>query len=129
MAATERQRAEPAPETGDQHLRSTREVIGYHVQARDGEIGHIADLLMDDERWALRYLIVDTRNWWPGKEVVVAPPWITAVSWKDRAVMVDLTRDAIKASPEYDPARLTRDYEQQLHRHHERAGYWEDPLT
>jgi uncharacterized protein YrrD len=49
------------------HLRSTHEVRGYHIQAADGEIGHVEDFIIDDETWAIRYLIIDTRNWWPGK--------------------------------------------------------------
>jgi len=93
---------------GDTHLRSTREVIGYHIRASDGELGHIHDFVMDDETWAVRYLVVDTRNWWPGKQVLVAPARISAVSWNDRTVNVDLSRDVIKAGPEYDPAQLNQ---------------------
>jgi len=52
--------------TWDRHLRSTHEVTGYHLQALDGEIGHIEDFVIDDETWAIRYLIVGTKNWWPG---------------------------------------------------------------
>lgn len=68
-------------ERGDPHLRSTREVIGYHIQALDGEIGHVEDFIVDDANWAIRYMVVDTRNWWPGKKVLVSPQWIKAVSW------------------------------------------------
>ncbi|MGB9470216.1 MAG: hypothetical protein WBQ59_12785, partial [Candidatus Acidiferrum sp.] len=50
---------------GDPHLRSTRAVTGYHIQAKDGEVGHVGDFIVDDETWAIRYLIVDTKNWWP----------------------------------------------------------------
>jgi hypothetical protein len=52
----------------DPHLRSTHQVTDYHIQAKDGEIGHVEDFIIDDETWAIRYLIVDTRNWWPGKK-------------------------------------------------------------
>lgn len=51
----------------DPHLRSTKDVTGRDIQARDGEIGHVEDFVIDDETWAIRYLIVDTRNWWPGR--------------------------------------------------------------
>lgn len=109
----------------DTHLRSAAEVRGYHVEARDGEIGHVEDFIIDDESWAIRYLIVATRNWWPGKKVLVSPNWIERVSWDDSKVVVNLSRDAIKQSPEFtDESLLSRDYEDALHRHYDRPGYW-----
>ena len=87
----------------------------------DGEIGHVEDFIIDDETWAIRYLIVDTHNWWPGKKVLVSPQWIERVSWGERKVFVNLSREAIKQSPEYtDESLLTRDYEIGLHRHYNR---------
>jgi hypothetical protein len=109
----------------DPHLRSTDAVTGHHLQATDGEIGHVEDFIIDDESWAIRYLIVDTRNWWPGKKVLVSPMWIERMSWSEQKVFVKLSRDAIKASPEYtDEAFITRDYESGLFRHYGRDGYW-----
>lgn len=114
-------------EPGDPHLRGTKEVTGYHIRARDGEIGHVEDFVIDDTSWAIRYMVVDTRNWFPGKKVLVSPRWIEAVSWAERIVAVDLTRDAIKQSPEYDPSTLlNREYETRLYRHYGRSAYWED---
>jgi uncharacterized protein YrrD len=114
----------------DRHLRSTHDVSGNHVEAADGEIGHIDDFIIDDKNWAIRYLIIDTRNWWPGKKVVISPQWIESANWGDSKVFVDLVREAIKESPEYsDEALLTRDYETLLHRHYNRQGYWEDEVT
>ena len=60
-------------EAWDPHLRSTSEVTGYHIQALDGEIGHVEDFIIDDETWSIRYLVVDTKNWWAGKRVLVSP--------------------------------------------------------
>ena len=85
----------------DPHLRSTHDVSGYHIHAADGEIGHVEDFIIDDETWAIRYLIVDTRNWWPGKKVLISPQWIERVSWSESKVFVNLSREAIKQSPEY----------------------------
>jgi hypothetical protein len=111
----------------DPHLRSTHDVSGHHVQATDGEIGHVEDFIIDDQTWAIRYLIVDTRNWWQGKKVLVSTQWIDDVSWSERKVFVNLTRDAIKQSPEYtEKSLLTRDYEAGLNRHYNRQGYWVD---
>jgi uncharacterized protein YrrD len=113
--------------TWDPYLRSTKDVTGHHIQAADGEIGHVEDFIIDDETWAIRYLIINTQNWWPGKKVLVSPQWIERVSWLESKVFVNLTRETIKQSPEYtEESLLTRDYETGLHRHYNRQGYWVD---
>lgn len=111
----------------DSHLRSTADVTGYDIQASDDSIGHVQDFIFDDDSWSIRYLVVDTVNWWPGgKKVLVATRWIDRIDWDQRKVFMSLTRDAIKKSPEYDEASLLdRQYEEQLHDAHERGGYWE----
>jgi uncharacterized protein YrrD len=108
---------------GDPDLRSTHDVAGHHVQALDGEIGHVKDFMIDVEAWAIRYLIVDTRDWLPGKKVLIAPQWIQKVRWDRREVAIDLSREAIEQAPEYTEA-LNRDQEIALHRHYNRKGYW-----
>ncbi|MBF0100680.1 MAG: PRC-barrel domain-containing protein [Desulfobacterales bacterium] len=111
----------------DPHLRSTNEVIGYHIQASDGEIGHVEDFIIEDNTWSIRYLIVNTHNWWPGKKVLVSPPWIERVSWNESKVFFNIPREIIKQSPEYsEEYLLTRDYEALLHRHYNRQEYWID---
>ena len=68
---------------------------------------------------------MSTRNWWPGKHVLVSPEWIERVSWSELKVFAKLSREAIKASPEYrEEALITRDYESGLFRHYGRDGYW-----
>jgi len=121
MAARERETP-----SGDPTLRSSRDVTGYYIAALDGEIGHVDDFLVEDRAWAIRYLLVATRNWWPGKKVLISPEWIKTVSWADSQVQVDLRRDEIKAAPEYDPSRpFDREYESRLIEHHNRRKYWE----
>lgn len=103
----------------DPKLRSTDEVDGYHIEATDGEVGHVKDFLFDSETWAIRYLVVSTLNWWPGKKVLVSPQWIESVSWPDRKVYVNIARDTIKNSPEYtEEIILNSDYEFKLQEHH-----------
>ncbi len=112
-------------ETGDPHLRSVQEVLGYYIEATDGDIGHVEDFLLDDSSWAVRYMLVDTKNWWPGKKTLVAPDWIRSIRWTDSRVQVDLSREAVKRAPEYDPtAPVSRDYETRLYGAHGRVGYW-----
>ena len=112
-------------ETWDPTLRSTKAVTGYHIHATDGEIGHVEDFIIDDETWAIRYLVIDTRNWWPGKKILVSPEWIEQINWSAAKVIVNLSRESIKQAPEYvESTPLSRDYETQLHGHYQRQGYW-----
>jgi len=106
------------------HLRGAKEVMGYYIEATDGDIGHVDDFVVDDDTWEIRYMVVDTKNWWPGEKVLVAPEWIERVSWSDSRVYVDLTREAIQSGPEFDADRLNRDYEERLYKHYDRPGYW-----
>lgn len=111
----------------DPHLRSCNAVAGYHLSATDGEIGHVAGYLVDEHTWAIRYLIVDTSNWWMGHKVLVAPGWITGVHWSGKTVAVDLSREAVKAAPVYDPtAEWSHQMDLDLHRHYGPVGYGPD---
>jgi hypothetical protein len=111
--------------SNDSHLRSTREVTGYHIKAEDGEVGHLEDFLFDDESWEIRYAIIDTKNWWPGKKVLVRPQWIRQMSWSEREIYTSISRETIRQSPPWDPNRpLSREYELRLHQHYGYAPYW-----
>ena len=112
-------------QSNDPHLRSAGEVTGYYIEANDGDIGHVEDFIVDDEDWAIRYMLVDTKNWWPGKKVVVSPSWIERVSWADSRVYVNDSRDNIRQAPEYQPDALNRSYETKLHQHYNRPPYWD----
>jgi hypothetical protein len=114
---------------GDPDLRSTNAVRGYHIHASDGPVGHVDDFIIDDEAWAIRYLIVDTKDWLPGRRVLISPRWIERVSWKQKQVSITLSRDAIQQAPEYgDESHVTRDYEATLHDHYNSPGYWTNEL-
>jgi hypothetical protein len=114
----------------DLHLRSTGDATGHHIEALNGEIGHVEDFVIDDETWAIRYIIVDTHNWLPGKKVLVATQWVERVSWDERKVFVNLNRQTIKESPEYtEESSLTRDCETKLHEHYDRKAYWVDEMV
>lgn len=112
--------------TADVHLRSSAVVLSYDIQATDEMIGHVKDFIFDEASWAIRYLVVDTRNWWPGgKKVLVAMHWIDDISWATSTVHVKLTREQVKNSPEYQEALpVDRHYEERLHDAYDRKGYW-----
>ena len=113
-------------ERGDPCLRSVAEVSGYHVEAADGEIGQVADCIIDTMDWEIRYLVIDTRNWWPGGRVLVSPRWIKSVNWVEQKVRTDMLRETIKSCPTYNPQELIdRSYEEQLHEALGQPKYWE----
>jgi hypothetical protein len=118
-------RTEERQRDNDPHLRSCKAVVGYHIEASNGTIGHVESFLVDDESWAIRYLVVQTGHWWDGHDVLVAPQWIKSVSWEQSSVEVDLTQDALQRAPKYDPALpLTREMEIAVFKHYGRSGYW-----
>jgi hypothetical protein len=120
-----RRAAVAAREKVDTSLRGAQEVIGYHIHALDGNIGHVEDFVLEDRNWIIRYLVIDTRNWLPGRSVLIAPQWIEKISWSDSKVWIDLLRDQVKDSPSYDPsAPVNQEYETRLYDFYGRPKYW-----
>jgi sporulation protein YlmC with PRC-barrel domain len=121
--------AEPKAKTEehrDRRLRSGDEVSAYEIHAQDGEIGHVEDFVIDDETWRIRYLVVVTRNWFPGKRVLLSPEWIEEISADEREIFVNVPRSTIKAAPDYDATvPISRAFEQKLHDHYGHKAYWD----
>jgi hypothetical protein len=115
----------PAERQGDPHLRSAREVAGYHIQAQDGEIGHVEDFIVDDEAWIIRYVVVDTRNWLPGRRVLLAPDWFVSFDWHESMARTGVSKGAIQDAPACDHSQpINRDYEGRLYGYYGRPAYW-----
>ncbi len=111
-------------DAGDPDLRSIAALTGYHIEATDGAIGHLENLLLSDEDWTVRYLIIDTRNWWPGAHVLMSPYAIRSVDSTDEKITLDVSRAQVKSSPPWDPAAIiNRLSETELHRHYDWPGY------
>ena len=105
-------------------LRSCKAVTGYHIEATDGGIGHVQGMLVDEDSWAIRYLVADTSNWWLGHQVLFVPQWIQNVSWPEETVSVNLTRQAVKDAPQYDSeSHPDPNQEGDIHEHHGHSGY------
>ena len=97
-------------------------------ETADGSIGEVEDFFFDDQSWAIRYMAVDTSRWWFGKHVLISPAWIDQVSWAERKVFVNVARQAVETSPQYDRSSpILREHEAQLHAHYGRSGYWTAP--
>lgn len=106
-------------------LRSVEEVLGYDISALDGEVGHVEDFILETETWMLRYLVVDTRNWLPGRKVLLALDWIERFDWSKGTAEVNLSVERIKDSPEFDPAvAVNREHETRLYDYYGRPRYW-----
>ena len=89
------------PKLADAHLRSTLALNGYHIQATDGEIGHVIDFIVDHETWAICHLVIETGHWFSGKEIIISPKYIERISYEESKVFVSLTKEVIKNAPEY----------------------------
>jgi len=117
-------------------LREARNMVGFAIAAANGGIGYATDCYFDDAAWVIRYLIVETGFWLSNRilsreqvRILVAPAWITDVSWAPRRITVDLTRQGIQESPPYDAARLPdRPQETLIHEHYGRNGYWQSEI-
>lgn len=110
----------------ESHLRSEREVSGYKVDTADGQVGHVDDFLLDEENWAIRYLLVDTSDWLPGKNTLLPPAAVASVSWVDGSILARATKDELKNAPPFDPDRpVSRDYEAELFNYYDLKPYWQ----
>jgi 6-phosphogluconolactonase (cycloisomerase 2 family) len=106
------------------HLHSIAEVTGYRIDATDGEIGHVENFLLESATWDICYLVVDTRNWWPGKHVLMSPYGVTEIDWSERQIHVNMTRHKIETSPPWDPVVLMNQPEmKRLHAHYGWPGF------
>lgn len=108
---------------GDPNLRSISEVVGYQIQATDDEMGHVEDFIIRTDDWSIRYMVVDTKKWLPGKKVILPPGWVGPISWKDKQITVDMSSEHIRNSPEFDPTKpVNRKYETRLYDYYGRPA-------
>lgn len=109
------------------HPCSSREIIRCCVQATDGRIGHIEDFIVDDQEWVIRYIVIYTRNWLPGRKVLISPSWLNKVVWKEFRVHVGHSKREISNSPRFDPkSPVNRQYEEVLYDYYGRPQYWNE---
>jgi hypothetical protein len=107
------------------HLRSIQEVTGYDVRAADGLVGSVEDFIVDDGLWVLRYVIVDTQKFLPGRKVLIDPRWGDTIDWFGRKVNLNVLVKTVEESPEYDPSTpISREQEVRLYDFYGRPKYW-----
>ncbi len=106
-------------------LRNAREIMGYALEAQDGDVGHCKDFLLDDELWTVRYMVADTGTWLPGRKILISPGSLDEPDWASRHFPIRLTKQEMEDSPELDEdAPVSRQYEIHWSKHHGCPYYW-----
>jgi sporulation protein YlmC with PRC-barrel domain len=86
----------------DLHLRSAKTIMGYHIHASDGDVGHVSDFIFDDANWQIMYLVIDTHNWVGGKKVLIETATIKEIQWENSKAILNITTAVIKDGPVFD---------------------------
>ncbi len=84
------------------HLCSTQFVTGLHIQARDGDIGHVIDFIFEDLTWQISHVAVDTHNWIGGKKVLIPVRNIKEIKWSESKVLVNEKVESIQNGLPFD---------------------------
>lgn len=109
----------------DQSLRSSREVKGYDVYAKQEKVGYVDDFIFSADCWCFIYLVSHIGGFFSAEKLLLSPSWIKAISWEKQALEVDHTKEEILNSPRYDPSgEIKREFEEKLHDYFKRNGYW-----
>lgn len=107
-------------------LRSIKQLYGNKLGASDGDLGQVKDFYFDDQNWAIRYLIADTGNWLPGRQVLLSPYSLGRLDQAEKILRVNLTRKQIENSPSIDLHKpVSRQYEEEYYRYFGWPYYWE----
>ena len=89
-----------------------------------GPSGHVEDFLVESAGWGVRYLVIDTANWWVGQHVLISPHAVREVDWPGHRIWLDIARDQVKSSPSWNPAdTINGEFESRLHSHYNWPGY------
>jgi sporulation protein YlmC with PRC-barrel domain len=107
-------------------LRSIKQLYGGKLGASDGEIGHVKDFYFDDQNWVVRYLVVDTGSWLPGRQVLISPHAFVSLDWTGKLLLLRLSRKQIENCPSIESHKpVSRRYEEEYHRYYGWPYYWE----
>lgn len=107
-------------------LRTCRGLQGYWMGAVDGRMGELKDFYFDDESWTIRYLVLDTSRWLPGRTVLISPTAVQSVEWDAGVLHTDLTQEQISNAPTLAADEsVGRQHEADLARYFSWPTYWE----
>jgi sporulation protein YlmC with PRC-barrel domain len=109
-------------------MRAIAGLTGDAVVARDGRIGAVDDVYFDDEKWAVRYFVVDTGNWLPGRKVLISPASLAPQEGDADSLQADLTKQQVEGAPdagEHPP--VSRTLEEAHAKYYGYTYYWAGP--
>ncbi len=102
---------------------------GYSIQASDGKIGTVSDLLFDDDTWLVRWLVVDVGDWLLGRKVLLPSTALGHLNREEEQFSVRLSQQQIKASPDIDTnLPVSRHMETDIYDYYGWRPYWPNGL-
>lgn len=103
----------------------SKNLHGYKVVSMEDAIGHVDEFYFDDTSWKIRYCVVDVGNWLEDRKVLISPAAIGGLDWRNKGLMVKLTKDQIEKSPAANTdLPVARALETQIHAHFGWEYYW-----
>ena len=109
-------------------LDSVSTLKGYELTCLDGEIGSIKEFFFDDEDWSIRYLVANTGGWLTGRQVLISPPALNAVSRSARQVSLDLSKQQIENSPPLSSDEpVSRQFQRVFYEYYGWPMHWRGP--
>lgn len=108
-------------------LKDLKKITSFEIMAKDTSdtFGKVKDVYFDDEKWAARYLVVDTGRWLSERLTLISPYNVLEVDWDNAVVWINLSKKQIENGPKAQLNKpLTRLYEVQYNRYYELPNYW-----
>ena len=107
-------------------IRSVKRMKRFEILATDGRIGAVDDFYFDDDRWAIRYVVVDTGRWLPGRRVLISPLSVSSTEWNEQRFVLSISRDQVRDSPDIDMHQpVSRRHEQDYLDYYGYPYYWD----
>jgi hypothetical protein len=109
----------------DPMLSTGLDMKSYAILADDGAIGHVADLLFDDQSWLIRWMVVRTGGWLSGRKVLIHPGSIARVDHAAHTIRVSLSMEKVAGSPEISTDEpVSRQMQYSLYGYYGYDPYW-----
>jgi sporulation protein YlmC with PRC-barrel domain len=102
--------------SGAPQLANWESIVGYRAYALDGLVGTLRDLIVDDDEWAIRYLVVEMALNSAEYQTLVPSDWVSGLYTEHSSISLSLSTSEIEGSPEYDPRTpINQDIEGRLY--------------
>lgn len=101
-----------------------KKLKGFSINAMDGKAGKLKDILFDDHSYKVRYFVIDTSSWLPGRKILLSPEAVDKVDYDNSVIFFKLTKDTIENSPPLsDHLPVSKQHEQSLTQYYSWAPY------